>query len=268
MALGTAARSTRSSAGEMLVWLGLAVCLLSFNAGVVRSQDPDEVLDFCVAVLGTSTQNTGVWQTGTEDSSWTAPSDPSQMGVAAPLNDTTDSIFPCKDVNTVTVNDFIFQGLAQVQKVTNELGALVTLAGVTQFPALNTLGISTARIDFLKNGLNPPHLHPRATEVLYVLSGSLLVGFVDTNNDLFQQTLQTGDVFVFPQGLLHFEMEVGWGPASAFSGFNSQNPGKETIVTDLLGANPPISAVVIETALNIDQKAFQGLEWSFSTTLH
>lgn len=81
--IDAAARSTRPNKGQLLVLLGLAVCLVSFN-GVVRGDDPDGLLDFCVAVIETGTTGTGdVWQTGTEDPTWVQPSDPSLMGVAA-----------------------------------------------------------------------------------------------------------------------------------------------------------------------------------------
>jgi quercetin dioxygenase-like cupin family protein len=258
MATSTA-RSMRGNSGEFFVLLGLALCVLSFSS-VVRCQDPDEVLDFCIAVGATSAPApSNVWQTGTEEGSWDSPSDPSHMGVATVFNETTDSTFLCKDVNTVTAKDFVFQGLANAGTVTSKQGSLVTKAFVNEFPAVNTLGISAARIDFVKNGLNPPHEHPRATELLYVLSGSLLVGFVDTSNTLFQQTLETGDLFVFPEGLLHFEMEVGNGPASAFSAFDSQNPGTLQTVEALLGSNPQISKDVIESAFAINDNTFGAL---------
>ena len=37
-----------------------------------------------------------------------------------------------------------------------------------------------------------------------MVGGTLQVGFVDTTNKLFTQTLPTGDIFVFPKGLVHF----------------------------------------------------------------
>ncbi|GLT55214.1 hypothetical protein SLA2020_283570 [Shorea laevis] len=43
----------------------------------------------------------------------------------------------------------------------------------SSYAGLNTLGISLARIDFAPYGLNPPHIHPRATEILVVLEGTL-----------------------------------------------------------------------------------------------
>ena len=88
---------------------------------------------------------------------------------------------------------------------------------VAQIPGLNTLGISFARIDYAPSGINPLHTHPRASEILTVLEGSLEVGFVTSNpeNRLITDVLQKGDVFVFPINLVHFQRNVGTSNAVA-----------------------------------------------------
>ena len=112
----------------------------------------------------------------------------------------------------VTADDFLFKGLDKAGNTDNSLGLAVTQVFVMQLPGLNTLGISMARIDFAPNGgLNPPHTHPRATELLVVIEGTLYVGFITTNNTLISTTLEKGDVFVFPKGLVHFQKNVGYG---------------------------------------------------------
>jgi quercetin dioxygenase-like cupin family protein len=106
----------------------------------------------------------------------------------------------------VVVEDFSFSGLHLVGNTTNKQGSAVTHVNVAQIDRLNTMGISLAHIDYTPYGLNPPHTHPRGTENLTVLEGSLYVGFVTSNpdNKLFTKALNKGDVFVFPQGLIHF----------------------------------------------------------------
>jgi quercetin dioxygenase-like cupin family protein len=106
----------------------------------------------------------------------------------------------CKDPKLVSANDFFFSGLNIPRDTSNPLGSTVTLLNVDKILGLNTLGISLARIDFAPYGLNPPHIHPRGTEILVVLEGTLLVGFVTSNTDnrLFTKVLNAGDVFVFP----------------------------------------------------------------------
>ncbi|KAH9313352.1 hypothetical protein KI387_028387, partial [Taxus chinensis] len=132
--------------------------------------------------------------------------------------------YACKDPTTVTVEDFSFAGLRKAGDTNNPVHTKVTPAFVQEFGGLNTLGIAMGRIDYAVGGLNPPHTHPRATEILFVLQGKLRVGFVDSNNTLFSKILEKGDVFVFPKALPHFQENVGHQHAVAIAAFNSQFP--------------------------------------------
>ncbi|GFZ14804.1 hypothetical protein Acr_24g0009940 [Actinidia rufa] len=70
-----------------------------------------------------------------------------------------------------------------------------------------------------------PHIHPRSAE-LFVLGGSIEVGFVDTTNKLFTQTLTDGDMFVFPKGLVHYKfVSDSYRYAFTISAFASANQG-------------------------------------------
>nr|CAD1834572.1 unnamed protein product [Ananas comosus var. bracteatus] len=119
--------------------------------------------------------------------------------------------FVCKDPKLAKPEDFLFSGLDKPGNTSNKFGSKVTLIDASKIPGLNTLGVSMARLDVAPNGLNPPHIHPRATEILTVIEGSLYVGFVTSNpeNKLFSKVLNKGDVFVFPKGLIHFEFNYG-----------------------------------------------------------
>jgi len=135
----------------------------------------------------------------------------------------------------------------------SKVGSNVTLINVMQLPGLNTLGISLARIDYAPLGENPPHTHPRATEILTVLEGTLYVGFVTSNpNKLFTKELNKGDVFVFPEGLIHFQFNpVHDKPAVALAALSSQNPGVITIANVVFGSKPPISDDVLAKAFQV-----------------
>lgn len=169
----------------------------------------------------------------------------------------------------VRAEDFLFRGLNQAGNTSNPLGSAVTAVNVNNLAGLNTLGVSLARIDFAPYGLNPPHTHPRATEVLVVLEGTLYVGFVTSNpgnnmkNRLFTKTLNAGDVFVFPEGLIHFQFNVGHSPALAFAGLSSQNPGVITIANAVFGSNPPISVDVLTKAFRVDKNVINYLQSQF-----
>ncbi|KAK5786096.1 hypothetical protein PVK06_040723 [Gossypium arboreum] len=128
------------------------------------------------------------------------------------------------------------------------------------------LGISLVRIDYAPyGGLNPPHTHPRATEILVVLEGTLYVGFVTSNTDnrLITKVLNPGDVFVFPVGLIHFQFNIGNTKAVAFAGLSSQNPGVITIANAVFGSNPPINLDVLTKAFQLDKNIVTYLQSKF-----
>jgi len=167
----------------------------------------------------------------------------------------------CKDPKLVKAEDFFRH--VEPGNTSNPNGAQVTQVFVDQLPALNTLGISLARVDFAPKGLNPPHTHPRGTEILIVTEGTLYVGFVTSNQDgnrLFTKVLNKGDVFVFPIGLIHFQRNVGYGNAVAIAALSSQNPGTITIANVLFKANPPISSEVLTKAFQVDKKVIDYLQ--------
>jgi quercetin dioxygenase-like cupin family protein len=171
----------------------------------------------------------------------------------------------CKDLEQSKAEDFFFSGLQNPGNTNNPVGSNVTLVNVDKIPGLNTQGISLARIDFAPYGENPPHTHPRGTEILLVLEGSLYVGFVTSNpeNRLFSKILNKGDVFVFPIGLIHFQFNVGHTNALALSGLSSQNPGVITIANAVFGSNPPINPDVLAKAFQLDKKIIEFLQKTF-----
>jgi quercetin dioxygenase-like cupin family protein len=166
--------------------------------------------------------------------------------------------FACKA--TVTEDDFYFKGLGAAGNTNNTYGAVVTGANVEKVPGLNTLGVSMARIDYAPGGLNPPHTHPRATEMVFVLQGALDVGFITTGNKLISKTITAGDVFVFPRGLVHFQKNNGDAPASVISAFNSQFPGTQSLAMTLFGATPAVPDNVLTKAFQVGTKEVEKIK--------
>ncbi|KAL7141834.1 hypothetical protein ABFS83_08G080400 [Erythranthe nasuta] len=204
--------------------------------------DPDPLQDFCVAV-----------------------------------NDSNAAVFVngriCKDPETVTADDFFHSGrLNRPGNITSPFGTKVTMVFINQLPGVNTLGVATARIDFAPGGVNPPHLHPRASEILVVLKGTLYAGFVTSNpsnpidkNRLFAKILKPGDVFVFPKGLIHFQYNIGKSSAVALVGFNSQNPGVVTVSKAVFGSDPPVEPDALAKGFQLDVEVvryLQSLPWT------
>ncbi|KAK9691768.1 hypothetical protein RND81_09G218400 [Saponaria officinalis] len=200
--------------------------------------------------------------------------DPTQLqDFCVATNDPKNAVFVnglfCKNPMDATPEDFFFKGLDIPATTNNRLGSNVTLVSPMNLAGLNTLGISVARLDFAPYGLISPHTHPRATEVFTVLDGTIYVGFVTSNqanggNKLFTKVLNKGDVFVFPQGLIHFQLNIGKTPAVAFSGLSSQNPGVVTVSNAVFGSQPPISVDVLTKAFQLDAGVIKYLQSKFS----
>ncbi|KAI3515056.1 hypothetical protein L1887_13805 [Cichorium endivia] len=173
--------------------------------------------------------------------------------------------FACKDPKLVQANDFFFSGLNIMGNTSNAMGSKGTLVTVAQLPGLNTLGISMARIDFAPWGVNPPHTHPRATEILTIIEGTIQVGFITSNpeNRLITKVLQKGDVFVFPQGLVHFQRNVGHGNAIGIAALSSQNPGVNTVGNAVFGSKPDIPNDLLAKAFQVDVNVIDQIQEKF-----
>uniref|UniRef100_A0A0D3HRL1 Cupin type-1 domain-containing protein n=1 Tax=Oryza barthii TaxID=65489 RepID=A0A0D3HRL1_9ORYZ len=221
----------------------LLTALIALVATQAMASDPSPLQDFCVADRNSPVRVNG---------------------------------FPCKDAKDVNVDDFFLAANLDkpMDTTKSKAGSNVTLINVMKLAGLNTLGISMARIDYAPKGQNPPHTHPRATEILTVLEGTLYVGFVTSNqangeNKLFTKTLNKGDVFVFPQGLIHFQFNPSYDkPAVAIAALSSQNPGASTIANAVFGSNPPISDDVLAKAFQVDKKAVDWLQAQFWENNH
>lgn len=171
----------------------------------------------------------------------------------------------CKDPSLVQAKDFFFSGLRVAGNTSNPVGSKVTLATVMQIPGLNTLGVAMARVDYAPWGINPPHYHPRASEILTVLEGSLEVGFITSNpeNRQVRTVLKKGDAFVFPKGLVHYQRNLGSTNAVAISSLSSQNPGVVTIANAVFGSTPDIASDILVKALQLDGNIVKYLQSKF-----
>ncbi|KAL7238200.1 hypothetical protein ACSBR2_004321 [Camellia fascicularis] len=152
--------------------------------------------------------------------------------------------YSCKKPAKVTVNDFVYSALGIAGNTSNLIKAAVTTAFAAQFPGVNGLGLSMARLDLAVDGVVPIHTHPGGSEILFVVEGTICAGFISSSaNTVYFKTLYKGDVMVFPQGLLHFQFNSGNTPVLAIVSFSSPSPGLQ--ITDFaLFANDLPSALV------------------------
>ncbi|GLJ36185.1 hypothetical protein SUGI_0726210 [Cryptomeria japonica] len=155
------------------------------------------------------------------------------------------------------VKTFTLRNIFSNGDVTVDSGGLRAATSVAKFPAAASQGLQYVRFKMVPCGANLPHTHPRASEMLTLISGGpLQVGFVDTQGQAFIDILHPGDVTIFPRGTLHFELNVGTEEANYISALNSQNPGVVTSSVSILRL--PLRSVA--TAFNITQQAVKKLD--------
>ncbi|XP_057839000.1 germin-like protein subfamily 2 member 1 [Cryptomeria japonica] len=208
-----------------LLWLSLLTAM-------VIASDPDLLQDFCVADVSKG---------------------------AVKVNG-----FVCKDPKKVKPSDFLFKGLRKPGLTNNTFSGKVTSGNVQSFPGLNTLGISMNRVDLAPGGINPPHTHPRATEIVYLMKGTILAAFIGTDNVFYSQKMKKGDVFVIPRGLVHFQQNIGSSNAVAITAFNSQLPGAQVLPLTLFGSSPAIPEEVLAKAFQISKKEVKEISSKFT----
>eukprot|EP00921_Rhytidocystis_pertsovi_P006216 GHVQ01010591.1.p1 GENE.GHVQ01010591.1~~GHVQ01010591.1.p1 ORF type:complete len:244 (-),score=30.90 GHVQ01010591.1:1337-2068(-) len=115
-------------------------------------------------------------------------------------------------------------------------GGTIRTCNVSDLPSLKGQGLSYTLIRLEPCGLNPPHSHPRATEIDVVLEGdNLLGGFAEENGGgvAVIDTLRKGQVTFIPFGLIHFVQNMGCYEAVILAAFNNEDPGVVTTATQL-----------------------------------
>ncbi|KAK4357021.1 hypothetical protein RND71_022631 [Anisodus tanguticus] len=194
--------------------------------------------------------------------------------ICVAVNDSKASVFVngkfCKDPKLAKADDFFASGLNVSGNSMPQFGFAVNVVDVNNMPGLNTLGISIVRADLEPQGLVPLHTHPRASELITILEGTLYAGFLAPvaanifKSRLFSKIMNPGDVFVIPQGLIHFQYNVGHKKATLLASFNSQNPGTIIIPSSIFVSDPPILDDVLAKGFQLDKKVIEELRKKFS----
>ncbi|KAE8692742.1 hypothetical protein F3Y22_tig00110831pilonHSYRG00628 [Hibiscus syriacus] len=182
-----------------------------------------------------------------------------QIALAGDPDILTDFIVP-ENQNTVDGNFFTYTGMRVIVNETSFPANFTVLkATMEEFPALNGQSVSYALLQFPASSVNPPHTHPRSAELLFLADGNLEVGFVDTTNKLFTQSLQSGDMFIFPKGLVHYQYNADTNhPAIAISAFGSANAGTVSIPKTLFATD--IDDDILAKSFKTDVSTIQALK--------
>ncbi|KAG6555259.1 hypothetical protein Mapa_003301 [Marchantia paleacea] len=224
------------SAMKLLAAMILTAGMLS-AVHVVFAADPDPLQDFCIADIAAGPVSNG---------------------------------FPCKLPALASTEDFAFSGLAEAADPSRvATNGTATLAFVREWPALNTQGLSLIRLDINPGGIISPHTHNLATEILFVLEGEMYTGFVTNNfgndptisNKVYAKIVKKGEAFIFPRGLLHFQLNKGKVLASSLNVLNSQNPGIQLMPSALFGSG--IDREMLETSFFMNATQVAALETIF-----
>ncbi|KAJ1268754.1 hypothetical protein BS78_07G159100 [Paspalum vaginatum] len=175
----------------------------------------------------------------------------------------TPSGYPCKNPNSVTADDFHSRALATAGPAAPPFNTGFASATVKQWPAMNGLNLAFTRLDIFPGGVVPMHTHPRASEVIFVAEGSLYAGFISADaNKVYIKKVDKGELFVFPQGLLHFLYNIGKSTAVVIAAYSNPNPGLQIVDFALFGNNLTVPDVVKTTFINAAEvlglKAFFG----------
>ena len=137
--------------------------------------------------------------------------------------------------------DFVFDLAGSKPNVVGK-GGSGRRASISEMPSLEGIGISSVLFHIEACGINLPHIHPRATELFYVVEGQFQTGFLEENDGrLILNNLVQGQTTFFPRGLVHFEQNLGCSEATFLSAFNHEDPGVVTIPNRLFDI--PIQAL-------------------------
>ena len=181
-----------------------------------------------------------------------------QMVLAGDPDITTDFLVPVNQSN-VDGNFFTYAGMRVLVNEDFPTNFTVLKASMVEFPALNGQSVSYAVLQYPTGSLNPPHTHPRSAELLFLIDGNLEVGFADTTNKLFTQSLQAGDMFIFPKGLVHYQYNADPNnPAIAISAFGSANAGTVSLPKTLFATN--IDDTILAKSFKTDVPTIQALK--------
>lgn len=127
-----------------------------------------------------------------------------QIAISGDADIISDFIVP-SNVTKVDGRLFTFTALRSLVGAKPPTSFTASKVSTPEFPTLNGQSVSYAFLQYPAGTLNPPHTHPPSAELLFLVDGYLEVGLVDTANKLFTQTLEAGDMFVFPKGFVHYQ---------------------------------------------------------------
>jgi len=133
-------------------------------------------------------------------------------------------------------------------------GGFAVAANSATFPALLT-GNGAMTVGVLGPcGANPPHTHPRATELqILVEGGPIFTEFIMENGALpVKNNVSVGMATIFPKGSIHLQQNMGCEPAVFVASFDDVDPGTSLIAQNFFALDQGVvDATLGEVGVNI-----------------
>ncbi|KAL6211681.1 hypothetical protein ACLB2K_016904 [Fragaria x ananassa] len=155
------------------------------------------------------------------------------------------SFWTCRDTpvktkkpETVTVNDYVYSELGVAGNTSNLFRVGDTLAFADQVSGLNGLGILMAHVVLAPGGVAPLHIHRGATVVFLLQQGTLVAGFISSDQNTFFFFLKVHNTIYITTiksgAQLHFQLSYYWSysdPAVGlgFASYSSRSPGLQIL---------------------------------------
>ncbi|XP_078437242.1 putative germin-like protein 2-3, partial [Wolffia australiana] len=131
------------------------------------------------------------------------------------------------------------------------------------YPKSQGQKLSIARLDLNINAVVALNIHLTASKLLIVIRGRILVGFITPNGKLITKILVAGDVFLFPKGLINFQINVDVDISIALLAFNSERPRTIVIGENIFGAAPPVPLAALERSFRANQAIIDAIKAQF-----
>lgn len=164
-----------------------------------------------------------------------------------------------EDIKKATVFDF-----NNAQPAPGAKGGAAKAANIDTFPILTGLGLGTTVAFLTPCGINTPHIHPRASEFLTVVRGTVDFGMILENglvaageNAEISGRLGEFQGTVFPQGSIHYQINPTCDDAIFVATLNSEDPGTSQVAQNFFGLNSDVVNATLGFPETLDGKKIE-----------
>jgi len=158
-------------------------------------------------------------------------------------------------ISSMPPSAFVYNPIAS-NTVLTSAGGVSTPRLLAQWPALADMGVSQTAFTMNGCAIRPPHIHVKATGLLYVINAAnMSVGFVTGAGPSVINFISTGASTIFPQGLVHYQQNNDCSPAYYTISYNNEDPGTQVIAPAL----EKLPAAVAAASLGVDSATYASL---------